>query len=76
MANFRVQSKLVRRIMSLQKDDLQLVQPVDKVNKDGKSNFVFSYDGILRFRTQLCVPSDEDLRRELFEGAFGRSTLF
>ena len=51
MANFRVQLKLVRRIMSLQKDDLQLVKPVDKVKKGGKSNFVLSDDGILRFRT-------------------------
>ena len=65
MTNFIVQSKLVGRIMSLQKDYLQLVQIVDKVKKGGKSDFVLSNDGILRFRTRLCVPSDEDLRREL-----------
>ena len=67
MANFKVQSELVGRIMNLQKDDLQLVQLVDKVKKGGKSDFVLSDDGILRFGTRLCVPNDEDLRRELLE---------
>ena len=67
MANFRVQPKLVRRIMSLQKHDLQLVQLMDKVKKGGKSGFVLSDYGILSFGTQLCVPSDEDLRKELLE---------
>ena len=69
MSNFRVQLELVRRIMSLQKDDLQLVQLVDKVKKGGKSDFSLFDDGILRFGTQLCVPSNEDLRRELLEKA-------
>ena len=69
MANFRVQPELVGIIMSLQKDDLQLVKLVDKVKKGGKSDFVLSDDGILRFETQLCVPSDEDLRTELLEEA-------
>ena len=69
MANFKVQPELVGRIISLQKDDLQLVQLVDKVKKGGKSDFVLSDDGILRFGTRLCVPSDEDLRRELLEAA-------
>ena len=55
--------------MSLQKDDLQLVQLVDKVKKGGMSDFVLFDDGILRFGTRLCVPSDEDLRRELLEEA-------
>ena len=33
MANFRIQSELVGRIMILQNDDLQLGQLVDKVKK-------------------------------------------
>ena len=65
MANFRVQPELVGRIMSLQKYDFQLVHLVDKVKKGGKSDFVLFDDGILRFGTRLCVPSDEDLRRNL-----------
>ena len=64
MANFRVQPELVGRIMSRQKDDLQLVQLVDKVKKSGKSNFF-----LLIIGTRRCVPSDEDLRRELLEKA-------
>ncbi|RVW37560.1 hypothetical protein CK203_073903 [Vitis vinifera] len=34
-----------------------------------KPDFVLSDDGILRFRTRLCVPNDGDLRRELLEEA-------
>ena len=37
--------------MALQKNDLQLMQLVEKVKKSVKSNFVLSDDGILRFRT-------------------------
>ena len=55
--------------MRLQKDDLQLVQLVDKVKKGGKFAFILSNDAILRFGTQLCVPSDKELRRELLEEA-------
>ena len=66
-ANFRVQPELVGRIMSLKKDDLQLVQLVDKVKKGGNPDIFLFNDGILRFGTQLCVPSNEDLRRQLLE---------
>ena len=69
MANFRVQLNLVGRIKALQKNDLKLVQLMEKVKKDSKPNFVLSNDGILRFRTRLCVPNDGDLRRELLEEA-------
>ena len=70
IANFRVQSDLIKRIMALQKNDLQLVQIVEKVKKSAKSDFVFSDDGILRFGTRLCVPNDGDIRRELLEEAY------
>ncbi|RVW37589.1 Transposon Ty3-I Gag-Pol polyprotein [Vitis vinifera] len=38
-------------------------------NQTYKPDFVLSDDGILRFRTRLCVPNDGDLRRELLEEA-------
>ncbi|KAL6329403.1 hypothetical protein AAG906_017719 [Vitis piasezkii] len=37
--------------------------------KRAKPDFVLSNDEILRFGTRLCVPNDEDLRRELLEEA-------
>ncbi|RVW60195.1 hypothetical protein CK203_088260 [Vitis vinifera] len=40
-----------------------------KVKKGSKPIFVLSNDGILRFRTRLCVPNDGDLKRELLEEA-------
>ncbi|RVX04229.1 Retrovirus-related Pol polyprotein from transposon 17.6 [Vitis vinifera] len=69
VANFRVQPDLVWRIKALQKNDLNLVQLVEEVKKGSKFDFVLSDDGILRFRTSLCVPNDGDLRRELLEEA-------
>ena len=66
VANFRVQPDLVERIKALQKNDLNLVQ----LTKNGsKPDFVLSDDGILKFRTRLCVPNNGDLRRELLEEA-------
>ncbi|RVW93842.1 Retrovirus-related Pol polyprotein from transposon 17.6 [Vitis vinifera] len=69
VANFRVQPDLVGRIKALQKNDLNLVQLMEEVKKGSKPDFVLSDDGILRFRTRLCVPNDGDLRRELLEEA-------
>lgn len=41
MLDFRVQLQLVRRIMNLQKDDLELVQLMDEVRKGNKSDFFY-----------------------------------
>ncbi|RVW72772.1 Transposon Tf2-12 polyprotein [Vitis vinifera] len=69
VANFRVQPDLVGRIKTLQKNDSQLVQVMEEVKRGSKPDFVLSDDEILRFGTRLCVPNDEDLRRELLEEA-------
>ena len=61
--NFKVQPDLVERIKTLQKNDLRLVQLMKEVKKGSKSNLVLSDDGILRFRTRLCVSNDGDLKR-------------
>ena len=63
MENFKVQPDLVERIKTLQKNDLRLVQLMKEVKKGSKSNLVLSNDGILRFRTRLCVSNDGDLKR-------------
>ena len=69
MASLIVQPDLVGRIKALQKNDFQLVQLMEEVQKGCKPEFVLSDDGILRFGTRLCVPNDGDLRRELLEEA-------
>ena len=69
MANFKVQPDLIGGIKTLQKNDVQLVQLMEKVKSGSKPNFVLSNDGILRFETGLCVPNDGDLRRKLLEKA-------
>ena len=65
LENFRVQPNLVKRIKALQKNDLNLVQLMEEVKNGSKPDFVLSDDGILRFRTRLCVPNDGDLTRKL-----------
>ena len=67
VANFRVQPNLVEKIKTLQKNDMQLVRLMEEVKRGSKSDFVLSYDGILRFGTRLYVLNDGDLRRELLE---------
>ncbi|RVW27098.1 hypothetical protein CK203_098966 [Vitis vinifera] len=42
---------------------------MEEVKRGSKPDFVLSDDEILRFGTRLCVPNDEDLRRELLEEA-------
>ena len=67
--NFRVQPDLIVRIIALQKNDLQLVQLVEKVKKSAKADFVIFDDEILRFGTRLCVPNDGDIMRKILEEA-------
>ena len=69
VANFKVQPDLVGIIKTLQKNDSQLVQVMEEVKRGSKPDFVLSDDEILIFGTRLCVPNDEDLRRELLEEA-------
>ncbi|RVX14555.1 Transposon Ty3-G Gag-Pol polyprotein [Vitis vinifera] len=45
------------------------MQVMEEVKRGSKPDFVLSDDEILRFGTRLCVPNDEDLRRELLEEA-------
>ena len=67
VVNFKVQPNLVGRIKVLQKNYLNLVQLIKEVKKGSKLDFILLDDGILRFRTRLCVSNDGDLRRELLE---------
>ena len=69
VANFRVQPDLNGSIKTLQKNDVQLVQLMEKVKRGSKPDFVLLDDGILRFGTRLCVLNDGDLRRKLLEEA-------
>ena len=69
VANFRVQPDLVGRIKTLQKNDMQLVQLLEKVMRGSKLDFALLDDGILRFGNRLCVPNDGNLRREMLEEA-------
>ena len=43
---------------------------MEEVKKGGKLDFVLLDDKILRSKTKLCVPNDEDLRRKLLKEAY------
>lgn len=64
---FHSRTNIVRRIKTLQKNDLQLKQIMEKVDKGCKSYLVLLDYEILRFKTRFCVPNHRDLRRELLE---------
>ena len=69
VANFRVQPDLVRRIKTLQKNDMQLVQLMEEVKRGSKPDFALLNDGILRFGNRLCVPNEGNLRIKSLEEA-------
>ena len=64
---FHSRTNIVQRIKILQKNDLQLKQFMEKVDKGCKSYLVLLDYEILRFKTRFCVPNHRDLRRELLE---------
>ena len=64
---FHSRTNIVQRIKTLQKNDLQLKQFMEKVDKGCKSYLVLLEYEILKFRTRFRVPSHRDLRRELLE---------
>ena len=68
LANFNVQSNLIGRIKSSQKDDPELVVIMDKVGKRENFDFILMNDNTLKFKNRLCIPHVGGLREELIKG--------
>ena len=57
------------RIRSGQETDAQLRGIMEDVRAGRPSDFQVDSEGILRFRSRLCVPDDTNLRREIMTAA-------
>ena len=57
---------MVDRIKERQKDDPELVNLIMKVEEGSSQDFLLK-DGVLWFRTRLCVPNIPELQRELLK---------
>ena len=62
-----MQSNLIRKIKSSQKDDPELIAIMDYVRKGDKYDFVLMDDNTLKFKNGLRIPHVEGLRRELLK---------
>lgn len=74
LANLRVQPTLIDRIKSKHNEDPQLGKIREGVEAEKQENFSIHVDGSLRFRGQLCIPNDLELKKEILQEA--HSTRF
>ncbi|KAF5481188.1 hypothetical protein F2P56_001858 [Juglans regia] len=69
VASLIVQPALIDEIKHAQKKDSGLVRLVEEVEKVNKSELSFSEDGILRFKSRLCMLNNEEIKRIILEEA-------
>ncbi|XP_057986622.1 uncharacterized protein LOC131171168 [Hevea brasiliensis] len=69
LATLKVRPVLVERVRETQSRDEQLNKIINEVRNDTRLDFSLSEDGTLMFDGRLCVPSVENLKREIMEEA-------
>ena len=52
-----------------QQKDPQLLKIVEEVKENAKPDFRVDEEGILKFGKRLCMPNNEELKREILEEA-------
>ena len=62
----QIASSIVKKIKKHQGDDPELVKLVKKLEEGSNQDFSFK-DGVLWFRSRLCVPNDLELKKELLK---------
>ena len=65
LATLKVQPAIIERIKVAQSQDSNLVEIREEVIQGKKPKFNVYEDGTLRFGDRLCVPNNEDLKKEL-----------
>ena len=66
-----MKSTLLDRIKESQKKEPTVQKWIEKEKKGELPNFHLGSDGILRFRNQVVIPKDKELKRD----TFGRISL-
>ncbi|XP_048134122.1 uncharacterized protein LOC115743869 [Rhodamnia argentea] len=74
LANLRVQPTLIERIKAKQNDDPQARKIREGVEAERREGFSIHANESPRFRGQLCVPDDSELKKEILREA--HSTRF
>ncbi|XP_073057332.1 uncharacterized protein [Primulina eburnea] len=65
LSSLVLHSTLFDRILKEQQLDAQLLDLKRKSNMSGVSEFGFNRDGLLTFRSRICVPMGDDIRKEV-----------
>ena len=60
---------MVEKVKIAQGSDPNLVKIMEEVKEGNQAEFGIHGDGVLRFRNQLCVPNNIELKREIMEEA-------
>ena len=69
LAQLKAQLVLKQMIIDAQKNDKELQKKVQLVKANDKTNFLVREGGSLYFQNRLCVPIDNELKKELLHEA-------
>ncbi|KAK8641019.1 hypothetical protein V6N13_008770 [Hibiscus sabdariffa] len=69
MFELQIKSSLIIRIKDLQQQDPEILQIIAKPDAKANVNFSLHPDGLLYFKNWLCVPNNEELRKEILKEA-------
>ncbi|KAL4341642.1 hypothetical protein GQ457_08G032000 [Hibiscus cannabinus] len=65
MSELQIQSSLITRIKDLQQQDPEILQIIAKPDAKANVKFCIQLDGLMYFKDPLCVPNNEELRKEI-----------
>ena len=66
LAKLSVQPTIMEAIQGGQLTDLWIQRLVHETKKDMRLGFRISEDGVLGFQGSLCVPDDEEIKKQIF----------
>ena len=74
LAQLKVIPELRKMIIDAKKDDVKLQERIQLVSNGDKTDYSINDDGDLYYKTRLCVPNVQDLKRKLMYES--HNTLF
>ncbi|XP_057984589.1 uncharacterized protein LOC131169385 [Hevea brasiliensis] len=67
LAELHVKPSLVQQIQETQKQDEKLMTIMDRVKEEKETDFELKGDGCLHYRGRICVPVDEELKKNIMK---------
>ena len=65
--------KLLNRVLEAQKKNEKIAAIVRKIGNGKEIEFTVNEDGVLYYKDRVCVPDDNDLRKDILEEAHSGS---